>query len=329
MLVTIMSLSRGKHWNLSKSALPGLILLLLLGWVSLGATQLQHSTGCLEIYSPEQLSPSMLRIADMLEDRIGDFQMKLGIYPSAKVAIHIITSQTEYQKLSLGKTDIVEFSDAFYSSKDGRIYIRSGDQVEQNYLKILMHEYIHWYLEQLFRNTPLWFHEGMATYHSGQLGYERYLLYIQQSFLGKSANLFRTSYQYPANQDDWPHFYLSSAMALRFMEEKHPQAWQVFWNQVAANHHQEIKISFNQAFISSYGQSLYDFNQNYEKYSRRQGYLYLIVGLNSLIFLVLPFIMLLVARKRRQRMLKLPDLDLAEETDPLTESESRDQEPEL
>ncbi|MDD2683662.1 MAG: hypothetical protein PHY21_06005, partial [Candidatus Cloacimonetes bacterium] len=67
--------------------MPGLILLLLLGWVSLGATQPQHSTGCLEIYSPEQLSPSMLRIADMLEDRIGDFQMKLGIYPSAKVAI--------------------------------------------------------------------------------------------------------------------------------------------------------------------------------------------------------------------------------------------------
>lgn len=325
-----MSLSPGKLWPLNKATiLRSLFMLCLLLWLGcLSAYQKEFSSEGVDIYAKAPLSPSMLKIADLLEERIASLQMKLGIYPLQEVDIYIVAGEAEYQRLSLGKAEIVEFSDAFYSSSEGRIYIRSGEQVLQNYLKILMHEYIHWYLEQLFIGAPLWFHEGMATYHGGQLGYDRYLMYVQQSFLGKSGNLFRMSYRYPANQEDWPHFYVSSAMALRFMEDKHPEAWNRFWTMVADSHRQGHKIRFNQAFISSYGLSLWDFNLQFERYSRRQGLLYLVVGLNSLIFLSLPFIMLLVARKRRKRMLRLPDLELEtaieEDSDATTDPQDED-----
>jgi hypothetical protein len=276
------------------------------------------------VHATEELSPSMQRIALLLDERIAELQMKVGIYPSEKPEIYIVQGEAEYQKLSLGKAEIVEFSDAFYSASENRIYIRSGEQVQQNYLKILLHEYIHWYLEQLFTETPLWFHEGMATYQSGQLGYDRYLMYIRESFLGKKGDLYRMSFRYPASREDWPMFYVSSAMALRFMEEKHPLAWQRFWEIVANSHREDQKIRFNQAFFSSYGISMYDFNRQFEHYSRRQGYLYLIVALNSLIFLCLPFIMLVVAAKGKRKMRALPELELDErDAEPGSEEEEQ------
>lgn len=255
----------------------------------------------------------MLKLADLLEERAADLQMQLGVYTDEKAPIYIVASAAEYQRMSLGKATIVEFSDAFYNGKEGKIYIRSGDQVQDNYLNILMHEYIHWYLEQVFIAAPLWFHEGMATYYGGQLGYERYLEYLRATFWGKSGNLFRMSYTYPTDQADWGHFYISSAMALRYMETKHPQQWEHFWSLVAGVHREGKKIRFNQAFLQSYGQSLFEFNAGFERHSKRQGYLYLALALNSLIFLCLPFVMLIIARKRRKKMAQLPDLELVEE----------------
>jgi len=39
----------------------------------------------------------------------------------------------------------------------------------------------------------------------------------------------------------------------------------------------------------------------------------LALALNSLIFICLPFVMLIIARKRRKKMAQLPDLELEEE----------------
>ena len=311
----IMSLSPGKPWPKIKAYLSRFLLLLCLWWSigALRADQEVFSFDSFSVHAQQELSVSMQRIALLLDDRIAELQMKVGIYPAEKPDIYIVQGEAEYQKLSLGKAEIVEFSDAFFSSSENRIYIRSGEQIHQNYLKILLHEYIHWYLEELFTDAPLWFHEGMATYHSGQLGYDRYLLYIRESFLGKKSDLYRMSYRYPTSREDWPMFYVSSAMALRFMEEKHPLAWQRFWDTVSQSHRQGQKIRFNQAFFSSYGLSMYDFTLQFERYSKRQGYLYLIVALNSVIFLCLPFVMLLVAAKRRRKMRALPELELPDE----------------
>ena len=291
------------------------VCLLALGWNGLGALQYDAvlSSDNIVIYSTRAVNPSLENIASLLDNRIGELQMELGLYPTAKVPVYIVSDKQAYKKLSDGRAGIVEFSDAFYSGYEGRIYIRSGDQINQNYLNVLLHEYIHWFLEQYFVSTPLWFHEGMATYFSGQMGYERYLVFLRESFRGKQGNLYRMSYNYPEQKTDWELFYLSSAMALQYMQKKEPESWKRFWDKVAAAQKAGGKIRFNDAFIMAYNTSLYDFTKAFEAYSRRQGYLYLFVAINGCIFLFLPVVMLFVARKRRRILGQMQDLDLPDE----------------
>ncbi|MCB5253573.1 MAG: hypothetical protein RBR69_07135 [Candidatus Cloacimonadaceae bacterium] len=267
-----------------------------------------HESPYHELYSKRSASASDLALSSSLSHKIADLQITLGIYPKAKVKIYIVHGEENYQKLSLGKAEIVEFSDAFYSGNERVIYIRSQDQIYENYLKILLHEYIHWYLEELFTSAPLWFHEGMATYFSGQMGYDRYLLYLKESLINPKSDLFRIGYFYPEDRADWPRFYLSSAMAVRYMQDKHPDQWQRFWDIVAAYHHKGQKVRFNEAFAAGYHSTLWDFHQDFERYSKRQGYLYLIVAANSLIFAFLAALMPFAAQKRKRRLQNLPDL---------------------
>ncbi len=289
-----------------------LLLVLSSAWAKLVFEKI-HESGYHELYSSRSATSADLALSEALTDRIAALQMKIGIYPENKVKIHIVHGEEAYDEISRGKASIVEFSDAFYSGSEGVIYIRSRDQIPDNYLHILIHEYIHWYLEQVFVSTPLWFHEGMATHYSGQMGYERFLLYLRESLINPKSDLFRTAYSYPERREDWPRFYLSSAMAVRFMQEKHPQSWQRFWDMVASRTHQGQKIRFNEAFVRSYHIDLWTFHQNFEAYSKRQGYLYLLVAVNSLIFALLPFVVILIYRKRRRRMQSMPDLPEIEE----------------
>jgi hypothetical protein len=268
-----------------------------------------------DLYSNKPASPADYDLSKALDGKIGDLQMQFGVYPDAKVPIYIVYGEDEYRSLSEDSASIVEFSEAFYNSKEGAIFARSKDQVSDNHLKIMVHEYIHWYIEELFIQAPLWFHEGMATYFSQQLGYERYLIYLKESLIQPQSDLFRMSYRYPENREDWPHFYLSSAMATHYMQDRFPAQWQSFWNQVAANNKAGKRSIFSQTFAQSYQTSLWDFHTSFGSYSKRQGYLYLFVALNTVVFAFLPFVMFAIARKRRRRMQGLPDLPLEDEAD--------------
>lgn len=285
-----------------------------------------HESPYHELYSEKPASASDLALSKALSQKIADLQITLGVYPKARVKIYIVHGEKDYQKLSLGKAEIVEFSDAFYSGAERAIYIRSQDQIYDNYLKILLHEYIHWYLEELFTSAPLWFHEGMATYFSGQMGYDRYLMYLRESLINPKSDLFRVGYFYPENRDDWPRFYLSSAMAVRYMQEKHTAQWQRFWDIVAVYHSKGEKVRFSEAFVNGYHTSLWDFHQKFERYSKRQGYLYLIVAINSLVFASLAILMPFAARKRRRRLRNMPDLpDVPEPEEEEEEEENPEQ----
>lgn len=266
-----------------------------------------------ELYSKKEGRVREYHYSKALAASIADFQVSLGVYPKDKVKIYVIYDEEDYRKLSYGKEEIITKSDAFYSAKDEAIYIKAMSLIEENYLNVLIHEYVHWYLDELLVQAPLWFHEGMATLYGRQLGYERYLLYLKESFLKKDADLFRMSYSYPKNSRDWTGFYLSSAMAIKYMQTKYPKAWQSFWEMVAKEHKQGNKANFNRIFAESYRLPMWDFHQKYKAYSQRQGYLYIAVGINTLLFAFLPFVLLIAAKKRKKKMLALPDIEPEEE----------------
>jgi len=310
-----MNCSRGKPYQIAKPSFILILLLLLLAPLVqlLGSNNPVYQNSRLELFATHPASAGLQNTLDILEKRIEDFELQLGIYPEKRCQIVLIDRARDYQKLSLGKAEIVESSAAFYNSEDAKIYVRSIDQVQENYLKLLMHEYLHWFVEDVFIAAPLWFHEGMATIYSQQFGYERYLMYIRHSFWGQKGELFRHSFRYPSRKEEWAPFYQFSAMALRYMEQEYPKAWGEFWGRVSQNYRKGQKSHFGTTFIYSYQLSLYDFNQLFERHSRRQGYLYLFVGINSLIFILLAFSLPIIAYKRKRKMRELPDLEMPEE----------------
>lgn len=250
---------------------------------------------------------------DAVNQRIDALQMSTGVYLDSAADIYIVPDRASYRALATGKASIVEFSDAFYSSHERRIYVRSSDQIWENYADIVLHEYLHWYLDELFLSTPLWFHEGLATRYAKQMGPERYLYFVRERFWGNKMDLFDLAYRYPAEQRDWNMYYLSSFFATKYMQDKDPAAWNAFWKIAADNHRDGRKTRFTTAFASSYRSSLYAFNLEFAAHSRKQAWIYLIVGANSAIFALLPFVLLIAWLKRRQRLRALPELELPEE----------------
>lgn len=285
---------------------------------------LQLKTTNLAVYAEKPIHPSLQKSLQRLDAKIDDLQMELGIYMDSPAPIYLVKDHASYQSLALGRAKIVEFSDAFYSGSERRIYIRPGEEVADGYFKTLLHEYIHWYLESIFAHAPLWFHEGMATHFSGQMGFERYLYYLQQSFLGRSSDLFRMSYNYPAKREDWQIFYLSSSMAVRYMSERKPRAWKRFWDTVALNRRNGQKTMFSDCFAFAYRSNLYDFHRDYSAYTKSLRYQYLFWGFNSLLALLLPFVLIIGYHIRRRKMRLLPDLPEAEdeETEDLADPEN-------
>jgi len=288
-----------------------LFLVLLLFTISLYSTNpLQLKTNNLAIYAAEPLSANLQNALRTLDNRIDELQMKLGIYVDDKAPIFLIQDHKSYQALALGKAKIVEFSDAFYSGAEQRIYIRPQGELSDGYQRTLLHEYIHWYLEKIFVGAPLWFHEGMATHFSGQMGFERYLFFLQQSFLGKSSDLYRLSSSYPQQREDWPLFYLSSSMAVRYMSTKKPEQWKLFWDIVSYHHRQNEQAVFSECFVRGYNSSMFDFHRQFEHYTKRLRFQYLFWGFNALLAGLLPIVLILGYHNRRKRMAEMPDKEL-------------------
>ena len=296
---------------------PGFILLLCWLSVCMFATEypLQFKTANLALYADKKPSPQIQQTLFALDSRIDELQMQLGVYLDELAPIYLMESEKTYNELALGKAQIVEFSDAFYDGKQQCIYLRPLTVQRSDYPGILLHEYLHWYLEKLFLRAPLWFHEGMAMHFSGQMGFDKYLIFLQQSFIGRSSDLFRLSSHYPENRDDWQIFYLSSSMAIRYMSDRHAESWKRFWELVAYAHRKGEKAEFSSYFALAYNTNLYDFHLGFSAWAHKLRWQYLIWGLNAMLALLLPLIVVLGYRNRQKRRAALPDLPEPEDAE--------------
>ena len=282
---------------------------MLLLWQPLSGTsyQLQFKTNNLAVYATQPLPKDIEAVCHQADNKIDDLQMEMGIYLDKLAEVRVVTDKDSYHQLAVGKSKIIEFSDAFYSGKEQRIYIRQRQEISSDYLQVLLHEYVHWYLDRIFTHTPLWFHEGVAVNSSGQMGFEGYLLFLQDSFLGRHSDLFRLSYSYPRNQSEWKLFYLSSAMAVNFMRQEYKQEWQSFWNLVAAKHRLGEKAVFAECFGQAYHQDLFGFHTRFHKHVKNQRILYLVFGFNGLLAVLLPGFLIFAHWRKQRRMRMLPE----------------------
>ncbi len=297
-----------------KKLSPFLILLFLLPCFGLSAEyHFVANSRYVSIYGSKQTPQSTLQLRQLLDAGIDEIQLHTGIYLEGGPDIYIVSSDKAYEELVKSHGHIVEFSDAFYSSASQKIWTRPIQRLGSNYIKILLHEYMHWYLDQLFEGATLWFHEGMACLFANQLGLESYVSFTRDCFMDKPADLFVMSYQYPKQASQWQTYYLSSLFAVSYLKDKKPQGWARFWAQTSANQKAGNKTLFVRTFNSSFHTTLFDFNLEYRAHLKQKAWQYLLIGFNSIIFSLLPFLLLFIYLKRRRRMKRLPDLPMPED----------------
>ncbi len=298
---------------------------ILLYCFSLAIATPVYKNDVINVFADEKFSEFALSVAKPLTERIYSFHKEIGIYPKATADFHIISGKTAYQQVTKDKSIIVEHSDAFYSSNEQRIYIRSPEQISENYLKILLHEYIHWYLDYIFATAPLWFHEGMAVQYSHQVGYDRYYLFVRERFWGNKLKLNDMYYRYPKQKSEWNLFYLTSAFVIKYMRDEHPNEWKTFWDLTASAVNQseldasQSRPTFSYVFYSAYQRSAKSFEYGFDRYTRRLALQYLLLGINGIVFGMLPFVIIwiyVIRRKRHLQMPDYPDLPIDEGSDP-------------
>jgi hypothetical protein len=98
------------------------------------------------------------------------------------------------------------------------------------------------------------------------------------------------------------------------MKDKDPQAWKDFWEIVSNNYRTGKKTIFSEAFHNAYHMDLWQFNQDFAAYSKRQAYVYIFTGLGTFILILMPFILIYAHIRQRKKMKSLPDIDFPQET---------------
>jgi hypothetical protein len=309
--------------NLMRLKILLLAAALILCSVAWGQYRFVANSRYVSIYGTRETPASTARLREMLDAGIDLIQMETGVYLEGGPEIFIVPDRASYQRLSLGRDRVVEFSDAFYSTVEHRIYIRAREQIGTDFVKVLVHEYTHWFLDQLFEGSTLWFHEGMATLYANQLSVESYLHFTQQRFFGRQSDLFQMSYEYPAKPSEWQNYYLTSYFAIRYLKEKKESGWRRFWDITAANHKNGTRTLFIRTFNASFNTTLLDFNAEFRSHCQRLAWQYLFIGFNSILLALLPFLLLFIAIKRRKRLRAMPDLPMPEGEEEPVEPDDR------
>ncbi len=223
---------------------------------------------------------------------IETFQQKIGWYPDLAVNIKIAASQAEFLELAKTNTSIIHKANAFYDLQNKCIVLHHprNKPIFHKIRRILMHEFIHLYVDAKWENAPLWFHEGMAVYYSGGLAWHQEYLYLTSYLFKNNLHLSKMRSAYPQNEITWELFYAHSASTVHFLSKFHKDNWQRFWD----NSNPNWDTAFHQSFLLN-EKSLEKLLTRHNSYSL---WLVALVFVSSLIGLLMP-LLLIIAWLRR------------------------------
>jgi hypothetical protein len=250
------------------------------------------------------------RLGRRLSEDIGNFQKTIGHYPQLKTQIIIAADREEYKSFLHQTGGIQEFSQAIYRRSSNTIYIRNPrDELRFESLnRILLHEYIHSFVNYYFSNAPLWFHEGMAVYFSGDFGHNRELGLVRDYLFGNTKPLWEMREHYPANRLEWESFYSKSALAVRYLYQNKKDQFYRFWEEAMPYR------KFNAAFMRSFRYTQEDFSIMFEEYCKTHFRSEIILALSGMIWLVFPILFMIgYMRRRHKTKQKLAEMEAEEQ----------------
>lgn len=226
---------------------------------------------------------------------ITDFHRTIGFYPRIEGEVIIAPNRDYYQKVISGHSGIIEFSEAIYTPAERRIYIRNPRDLKNiaRLRRIVLHEYIHLFLDSQFNNVPLWFHEGMAVFFSGDLTFERELRYARDYLLGNSLTLNEMVSRYPDSRIRWESFYAKSALAVKYLYNNNREEFYELWD------YNESSVDFSLAFFRSFNLTTRQFSIMLEDHLSRRFRLEILLAFTGIVWGILPVILLLAWLRKK------------------------------
>ncbi|MDD3049781.1 MAG: hypothetical protein PHR06_01395 [Candidatus Cloacimonetes bacterium] len=187
------------------------------------------------------------KLVQVLQEDIDFFQKKIGKYPEFDLEVIISPDIDFYKQVTIGRGEIIEFSDAFFLKNRNLIFVKPLSK--QNFRElstILLHEYIHAFVNHYFKDAPLWFHEGMAVYFSKNDINTSGFIFIRDYLNGDVMKLEEMKTAYPESRSRWDYFYAISAHAVKHLYQNNRESFYKLWDLG------EEDILFERAFVQSF-----------------------------------------------------------------------------
>jgi hypothetical protein len=220
---------------------------------------------------------------------IDNFHRKIGQYPDLLIKISVFDNDEDYFSFARNSSEIIEFSRAFYSRREGTIFLRNPKE-QRNFVhlnQILLHEYIHHFVTSYWINTPLWFNEGMAVYFSGDLNMDREFNFVKNYILGNSRNLDQMKFRYPEDRIEWESFYAKSGLAIKYLFKRNYQEF------INIFEYGSRGVTFENAFLRSFFMTTRDFSLLFEEYSKKHFTTEILLASTGMIWGILPLILII------------------------------------
>ncbi|MCD4651037.1 MAG: hypothetical protein K8S56_04535 [Candidatus Cloacimonetes bacterium] len=269
--------------------------LLLTAYIFCGAQPLEITDDSITIHFDTGHERFVRHILPLFKNDRLDFLNRLGVYPEIPVQINIAPNRNTYREWTAQPGGIIEYSSGFYHPSSGTIYLSPPDGLKsvENIRRIILHEYIHHFVNYLFPDAPLWFHEGMAQYYSEGVGYFRLFGFAKDYFLGNTQSLRNMRKHYPQHKVQWFPFYVKSALAVHYMASQFPRRYNSLWDRA------RVGQSFEPAFIRAYMMPIASFEAGFESYLKKRVRIQMLFSASSIIWGFLPFLLLIAWTRKK------------------------------
>ncbi len=244
------------------------------------------------------------------------FQKQMGVYPDEPVTVILSPNADWYEKHTFGKREIVQQANAFYNKRDRTIILRTKKNSSglRGLKQVFLHEYIHYYIDSYIANAPLWFHEGMAVYFSGQHNFNREVLFTYSYLFGDRASLMEMRRTYPESKNDWEAFYAVSSLAVKTLYKEQKPGFYKFWYIAEQLKSQGKIVHFSKLFNATFFMTTSAYDKYFENIQKNTflghlfGVLASFVGPLLTVFLIIAYV-----RKRKEYKLLTKRLDEEEQ----------------
>jgi hypothetical protein len=279
------------------------LLFLLVVW----ATWLLANTNLLSQYEPfievktfsEKDEKFITPIKEDLSALIVPFQNKLRSVQDIHITINIAPDRKTYNEWVKNSAVVFQNSVGFTELLENQIFIKNPLELKghKQMMNLLLHEYIHIFINSHWGDAPRWFHEGMAGYFSEDVSLNSIFNFMTNNAFHNKFLLAQYAYAYPEHKMNLEPFYFQSALLIKRAYEEDSQRFEKLF-EIG-----EIDHRFVTAFQAAFNMSTDDFLANFNKYLNHFFKVSIYIGILILSWLLFP-ILLIIAKFRKDYQTK-------------------------